>query len=57
MISIILLALAIALLIFTDAMLFKKVVDLEEIVDSHWDATQREADAIWGQLHDREDGE
>ncbi len=57
MISIILLALAIALLIFTDAMLFKKVVDLEEIVDSHWEATQREADAIWGQLHDREDGE
>jgi len=57
MISIILLSLAIVLLIFTDAMLFKRVVELEEKVDSHWDATQREADVIWGQLHEREDGE
>ncbi len=57
MISILLLSLAIVFLIFTDAMLFKKVVDLEEIVDSHWAATQTECNAIWGQLHDREDGE
>ena len=57
MISIILLSLAVLFLILTDAMLFKRVVDLEELVDSHWAATQREADVIWGQLHDREDGE
>ena len=46
MISILLLSLAIVLLIFTDAMLFKKVVDLEEKVDSHWKAIQRETEML-----------
>ena len=46
MISIILLAFAIALLILTDAMLVKKVVELEEIVDSHWKAVQRETEML-----------
>lgn len=57
MISIILLSLAVLVLILTDAMLFKRVVDLEEIVDSHWVATEHECNAIWGAIHDREDGE
>ena len=66
MISIILLSLAIVLLIFTDAMLFKKVVDLEELVDSRWDKIRRETNMIrcdingedyYDTVYYREDGE
>ena len=46
MISIILLSLAILILVLTDAMLFKKVVDLEGVVDSHWKAIQRETEML-----------
>jgi len=48
---------AIVLLAISSYFNFVKIKETKGIVDAHWAAIQHECNAIWGQLHDRDDGE
>ena len=45
---------ALFLIVLGQRKVLKKIDDVEETVDSHWAATQKEANIIWGILDPKE---
>ena len=56
-VSLVCLALAVVVLCFNHFRLSFKVKELEDIVNSHWAATQHECNGIWEAINGEEDGD
>ena len=54
MLAITLISIAVICNVISYAIINDKVNNLQELVGSHWKATQRECNAIWGEINGEE---